>query len=369
MPPSRSRRNDPIWPEAPRAVAGPQMSKGLSKAARPGEDGVFKPSNKLLAYLQRAQAWGLSPERILEGSGVDWQDVEALKPIDAERTAQLFDFLARRTPPGFALACGQASKVADFGIVGLAMASTATLRDAFGHWSRYSLAAAQPYATSISEAGSEWQMHFSPQRLMTPEAQRFCMEASIAAQETIIEELTGVPPETVTVDFAFERPASTRHYEALRTTAIRFGRASTIYYGKRSDLDRRIPPGDREMADAYQRECENFIARLASSRTIGEKIEDIIRTSVGRIPLVDEMASMLGLSRRSLQRELERSGTTYLDLVKQFRIKHATSLLAHNGFNIKATAFALGFADPGSFRRAFHDWTGQSVAEWSQRAG
>lgn len=344
------------------------MSKGLSKTARSGKEGVFKPSNKLLAYLQRAQEWGLSPRRILEGSGVDWSEVEALKPLDPELTAQLFDFLARRTPAGFALACGQASKVADFGIVGLAMASTPTLRDAFGHWSRYSLAASQPYATSISETGGEWQMYFSPQRLMTPEAQRFCLEASIAAQETIIEELTGAPPETVTIDFAFERPASTQHYDVLGTTAIRFGRPATIYCGKRSDLDRRIPLGDRETSDAYQRECDLFIAQLASSRTIGEKIEDIIRTSVGRIPLVDEMASMLGLSRRSLQRELERSGTSYLELVKQFRIRHAASLLTHNGFNIKATAFALGFADPGSFRRAFHDWTGQSVAEWSRGA-
>lgn len=264
----------------------------------------------------------------------------------------------------FALACGSASKVSDFGIVGLAMASTPTLRDAFGHWTRYSLVAAQPFATSMSEAGGEWQMHFSPQRLMTPEAQRFCLEASIAAHRTVIEELTGAPPNTVAIDFSFERPPSTAHYEMLRTTTIRFNRPSTIYYGKRSDLDRRVPVGDRETCDAYQREYDVFIAQLTNARSISEKIEDIIRASVGRIPLVDEMASTLGLSRRSFQRELERQGTTYLQLVKAFRIRHAANLLKKNNHNIKATAYTLGFTDVGSFRRAFHDWTGQSLAEW-----
>lgn len=329
---------------------------------------MIKPSNKFLSYLRRAQDAGLNPERILDGSGISWQEVETSKPIDVAVMAQLFDFLARRTPADFAFTCGKATKISDFGIVGLAMASAPTLRDALDRWSRYSIVALQPFATSITERGNQWQMHFSPQRLMSSDAVRFCMEASIAANEAIIAELTGVPAGTTMIEFAFEHPASTEHYNAFRTSAIHFGRPITIYHGNRQDLDRLIPLGDKETADAYQSEYDNFLVEIAGSRSINDEIENIIRGSKGRIPSVDEMATTLGLSRRSFQRELERQQTSYLDLVRNFRIRHATRLLNQNNFNVKETAYLLGFQNAGNFRRAFQTWMGQSLGDWQNNS-
>lgn len=325
---------------------------------------MLKPSNKLVAYLRKAQELGLSPERIVDGSGVRWEDLDALRPIDPNTTAQLFDFLARRTPPDFALMCGKASKISDFGIVGLAMASAPYLRDAFEYWGRYSVVAVQPFTTSISETATSWQMHFGPQRLMSPEAQRFCLEVSIAAHEMTIEELTGDSPTTLAIDFAFEQPASISQYDLLLTSNIRFSRPATIYHGQRTDLDRRIPVGDKEMSQAYQEEFDRFIAQIDNGRSIVEKIDYIIHTSTGGIPSTDDMAHSLGLSRRTFQRELHRHGTSYVELIRSFRVAQAARLLQQSNFNVKRTAFALGFTNSGSFRRAFQEWTGRSITEW-----
>lgn len=325
---------------------------------------VLTPSNKLVAFFRKAESQGLSPEKILTGSDVRWEDLNALKPIDQNTTATLFDLLARRTPPDFALMCGKESKINDFGIVGLAMASAPFLRDAFDTWARYSVVAAQPFSTTITETADAWQMHFAPQRLMSPQAQRFCLEVSIAANEATIEELTGAPAETLAIDFTFERPSSIVQYDLLLTSNIRFGRPATIYHGHLGDLDRKIPVGDKEMNEAYQQAFGRFIAQIENSRSIAGKIEYIIRSSTGRIPHTDEMAQALGMSRRTFQRELQRQGTTYNDVIRNFRMLQATNLLKQNGFCAKRTAFALGFANAGSFRRAFQDWMGQSIEEW-----
>ena len=298
------------------------------------------------------------------GSGVNWADLDALKPIDPNSSIKLFDFLARRTAPDFALLCGKESKVSDFGIVGLAMASAPYLRDAFEIWGHYNSVAAHPFTTTLTEDGDEWRMHFGPQRLMTPEAQRFCLEVSIAANEAIIEELTGAPPQTLAIDFAFERPSTTAQYDCLLTKNIRFSQPATVYYGASQDLDRRIPVGDKEMNDAYLREFDCFVAQIESAKSISGKIEDIIRLSTGRIPTTDEVAHALGMSRRTFQRELQRHGTTYNEVVRGFRIVQAVNLLKQNGFCAKRTAFALGFSNAGSFRRAFQEWMGISVEDW-----
>jgi AraC-like DNA-binding protein len=325
---------------------------------------MFRPSNKLRAYLDRAREAGIDPAQILAGSCVAGQDIDSIPSLDPDVVGELFGHLARSTPPGFALSCGRASKIIDFGVVGLAMMSMPTLRDAFELWNRYSLVAGQPLVTTISESGDHWQMHFMPQRLMSAEAQRFCIEASVAALSPIVEQLTGQPPHTLGIDFSFDRPASADDYAMLGTANIRFGRQPSTYHGLRSDLDRKVAAADREVGEQYRLKCAEYFETLAGTRCVSEQLEDLIRTSVGSIPTLDELAARRQTSRRSLQRELAKEGLTYQTLIRRFRERHATELLAQGQTNIKTIAYMLGFDDVGSFRRAFQDWTGQSISAW-----
>ena len=327
---------------------------------------MLKPSNKLRAYLLRAREWGLDPEQILEGSGVEWDDVLSSDSFDPELCDRLFDQIARHTPADFAIRCGHTTKVRDFGIIGLAMESMPTLRDAFRLWNRYSRVADQPFITNIVEAGDQWRMHFVPRRPMAPEGQRFCLEASIVALEMVIEQLTGTRGQTVAIELPFDRPASIGHYETLRTRNVRFGCETASYCGCRADLDRIIPDSDREISEALMHECEQFLAELTRARTISQQLDDIIRSTKGRIPSLEEMAASLGVSCRSLQRELSREGLTYQELVRRFRESQAMALLKGLRPNIKEIAFILGFRDVGSFRRAFLQWTGRSIGDWQK---
>lgn len=328
---------------------------------------MFRPS-KFRTHLVQAKEAGFNPEEILEGSGVSWREIESLQPLDLDTIATLFDYLARRTPPDFAIQAGRTSKVRNYGIVGFATMSMPTLRHAFEHWSRYYLVSGDPIVTSISEEGEAWRMHFEPRCRMSKEAQRFCIETSIAALEPVIQELTDSPPATLGIDFACDRPTWDRSPDAFSTSNVRFNQASTIYHGRRRDLDRRIPSDDAAVSQMFLRQCDEFLAELTRTRSTCERLEDLMRASAGSIPSLEEMASALGTSCRSLQRELQAAGVGYQELVKRFRIRHAKMLLREKRPNIKAIAYILGFKDAGSFRRAFREWTGESVGSWQEFA-
>jgi AraC-like DNA-binding protein len=328
---------------------------------------MFRPS-KLRTHLLQAQDAGFCPDEILEGSGVDWSDIESLQPLDLDTIARLFDYLARRTPADFAITAGNTSKVRNYGIVGFATMSMPTLRVAFEQWSRYYLVSGDPIITTITEEGDQWRMHFEPRCLMSAEAQRFCIETSLAALEPVIQELTDTPAATLGIDFSSDRPWRDRYYGVFQTRNVRFDQKTTTYYGKRSDLDRPIPSGDSTVSDMFLRRCDEFLAVLTNTRSISERLEDLMRASVGNIPSLDEMAAALGVSRRSIQRELLNDGIGYQELVKRYRIRHAKLLLSEKRPNIKAIAYMLGFKDVGSFRRAFLSWTGTPAGVWQQTA-
>ena len=284
-----------------------------------------------------------------------------------DRMGYLFDFLARRTPPGFALMSGKGAKARDFGLVGFAMMSMETLRAAFDHWNQYGLVAGHPLVTSITETGEEWSMHFEPRCHMTQDALRFCVEASISATVAIIEELTGAPAHGLRVDLPGEPPEDGVVHAYFGTGNIRYNQPHGVYCGRRADLDRAIPGRDDEIREMLHGQCAHLLVELTNARPLAERLEDLMHVSVGRIPSLNEMAARLNTSRRSLQRELNGQGLNYQELVRRFRQKHAFVLLQEGRANIKTIAYVLGFADVGSFRRAFHDWTGMPIGEWQKR--
>lgn len=324
---------------------------------------MFKPS-KLRAYLLRAREHGIPPEVILDGSDITWEEIEALAPIDLDTMSVLFDLLATRTPAGFSIQCGRACKVGEYGIVGFSMMSMPTLRAAMDQWNRYCLVAGHPIVTSTRESGAEWEMHFQLRRSMTPAAERFCIEAAMVGLEATINELTGEPANARRIDLPYGPPEAMSHFDIFTTSHIRFNRGGAIYYGDRTDLDRLIPARDDQIRSILEGQCAGLLAALNQDQDILERIEDVIHVSSGHLPSLDEIATRLGLSRRSLQRELSNRGINFREFIRQFRQRQAESLLMEGRFNIKTIAYMLGFKDAGSFRRAFHDWTGRSISEW-----
>ena len=328
---------------------------------------VFKPT-ALRAYLLRAIEANYDPDRILAGSGTRWREIEALKSFDLDTVASLFDYLARRTAPDFAMHCGYACKIRDFGVLGFAMMSMPTLRDAFQYWTRYSILSGPPLISTVIEEGDHWCMQFTPRRAMSVEGLRFCIEVNIAALAPVIEELSEAPPNTTQVDFCFNRPVSTDHYELFRTENIRFGQKLSAYFGRRGDLDRPLRSHDEDVIDIFRRRCDKALSDLQVERSVREALEDRMLASTGKIPSLDEMADSLNMSSRSLQRELSSQALNYQQVVKEFRVKHAKVLLREGRENIKSIAYRLGFKDVNSFRRAFHDWTGVPVGKWQSTA-
>jgi len=77
-------------------------------------------------------------------------------------------------------------------------------------------------------------------------------------------------------------------------------------------------------------------------------------------PSIGQAATHLGLSTRSLQRQLEHQGLTYSDLVEGTRQEIARGLLHDTSLSIAQVATMLGYRDPSSFSRAFARWAGCS---------
>lgn len=82
---------------------------------------------------------------------------------------------------------------------------------------------------------------------------------------------------------------------------------------------------------------------------------------------IDESASRLELSRRSLQRRLADEGYTYKQLVEQLREQLAIQYLGSDSNSLVDIALMLGYSELSAFIRAFRRWTGETPQQYRSK--
>jgi AraC-like DNA-binding protein len=83
-------------------------------------------------------------------------------------------------------------------------------------------------------------------------------------------------------------------------------------------------------------------------------------------PRKGQIARQLGMSERTLQRQLSDRGQSFQGLVNEVRREVAEQLLTTSHNTLSEVAFLTGFSDQSAFQRAFKIWTGQTPAGFRQ---
>lgn len=130
-----------------------------------------------------------------------------------------------------------------------------------------------------------------------------------------------------------------------------------------------------EQADPILHRTLHELAGALQVRSAGEPpLESALRARLrealpaGQAEVAD-LARLLGVSERTLQRRLAELGKNFAAIVEEFRRDEAARLLADKRRPLVDVAAALGYREQTSFTRAFRRWTGATPAAWrAQRA-
>lgn len=157
-----------------------------------------------------------------------------------------------------------------------------------------------------------------------------------------------------------------RDYEDKLGAGLSFGNGIGIalsfdaaWLDRPSVLFGTVPPPARDGAPAP-------LARdLRDADGLIETLELIMAAAAlsGRLSLVDTARS-LGVSPRSLQRQLAGLGTSFEGRVDAWRRAQARRYLLDRMLSVGSIGRLLGYRDPAHFVRAFRRWEGASPARW-----
>lgn len=169
------------------------------------------------------------------------------------------------------------------------------------------------------------------------------------------------------IEIALRHPRPERpelYVEALRCP-ITFGAERDRLVLATQDLLRPIPNASRTLAAIVERDAAQQLAAMPVGSDLLWTVRQTIRQGLpdGAIGL-DEVAGRVDLAPRTLQRRLEREGTSLRELIDCERRELALHHIAKPRTTLVEIACLLGFADQSSFTRAFTRWTSHAPGEY-----
>ena len=107
------------------------------------------------------------------------------------------------------------------------------------------------------------------------------------------------------------------------------------------------------------------VRRARETCRLGDVVQQIVTLLLpDGCPDVQSIATMLGLTGRTLQRRLSEDGATYARVVERARFAVAQRMLADPACKVIEVALDLGYSDQAHFARAFVRWTGLAPGDF-----
>jgi AraC-like DNA-binding protein len=132
-------------------------------------------------------------------------------------------------------------------------------------------------------------------------------------------------------------------------------------------LDLPSSRSDPDLLKVHEEVAEKRLSRLQRQDLI-EKIEAVIAR---RLELqtceLDSVARELGMPERRLRFELSQAGTSFTQLLADFRYRLARRLLADTQESVDNIVYLTGFSEPSTFYRAFKRWSGMTPVQYRDR--
>lgn len=259
-------------------------------------------------------------------------------------------------PVLFHLRAGASMRCDEYGVLGLAIKSAPTLKGSYERVVRYGelLISTPLYYLEERAEGTCIALN----RFSNVYGIHLSNEAAMATFWALSQETLGSEFTPAAVYYAHEAPEHAELYREHFGCPVHFSSSLNGFCVPSDIVEKRNRVGDEALAGYFDAQLEERVAQASSERSL----ESLVRVEVGRslsggVPKKGEIAQLLGVSERTLNRRLADQGLSFQAIVEESRRELAEGLLRRSSYSLAEVAFMTGFSEQSAFTRAFKRWT------------
>lgn len=215
------------------------------------------------------------------------------------------------------------------------------------------------FGVHLEESGDVTLLHWTvPAAYGTPQ---IVLLITAIGYRALVDSMNGSwVPERIHLPFA--KPENVQTFHRYFARPLEFNSDFSGFSFRTSDLDRRNPLADEQMA-YHAASLLRLIPALPESIADRARHALLLLLPIGKGTL-DNVATNLGMQPRALQRELHGDALTFAELLDETRRDLAKLYLANADRSVSEVAALIGYASASSFSRWFTDQFGLSPSAW-----
>jgi AraC-like DNA-binding protein len=267
----------------------------------------------------------------------------------------------------FGLRMAESRQLADFGVVSLLLSHQRTLRDAFLILRDYRHLLNESLAIHIEDAGK---MVILREEVVAdvPSSCRQGTELAIGVLFRLCAALLGTHWRPYSVNFTHEAPTDLQLHRRLFKCKVEFDAGFNGIVCPAADLDRPNPLADPNMARHAARFMDSLPGASAPSIVLDVRKAIYVGLPMGRAT-IEQIAQVLGMNVRTLQRRLEESGCKFSEVINEVRRELVLRYMENSSYPLTRIAELLGYSMSSSFTRWFTAQFGVAPVVWRSRNG
>jgi AraC-like DNA-binding protein len=310
-----------------------------------------------LRTVRLGESYGIDVRTLYDAAGLSRRALEAedARVPYAASDAMVEELAARVGAAGLGLRFALATGDDPYGVLGLVLMASPTLREGLVRVERYQRLWGDGDRFAVVVNGGSGIVRFAahgPPRL----AHAVLAECALAEVVRGARRLTGREVRPRAVRFAH---ASLDRGEALNRF---FGRAP-VFRAERSEVEIDADVLDQPLRDSnatylrlFERDAARQLSRLPAIASLAGQLRELLRLELaGGAPSLALLARRFHMSPRTLQRRLGSEGTTFQAVLDVARRETALALV-ERGASRAEIAWLVGFSDTSALHRALRRW-------------
>jgi AraC-like DNA-binding protein len=245
--------------------------------------------------------------------------------------------------------------------LGYAWLSSHTLREALNRYKRYNRIISPAAEITLEDNDQGLALIVKPTPQIAPRPNR--IDAFFTCIMKMCRMNYGKNLNPVRMSLTRKKPSCFHVYQEVFKAPVVFEADQNSLILPSDAVDRRLISDNPQLALIHDKIMIDYLANLEKSDTVNQvKAAIIDRLPSGEIAQQD-VAPLVNMSVRSLQRRLKTLGTSFQKLLDLTRRELAQNYIRDMETDLSEIAFMLGFSEHSAFSRAFKRWTGRSPKE------
>jgi AraC-like DNA-binding protein len=313
--------------------------------------------------VELVERWHIPGDELLAGSGLTKKALE--DPLGRFQHTKMCDLLQRARlltgEPGLGYYHGLGKRASAYGTLGFAALSSSTVRQAL----ELAVKFAPVYATALTldlRVEGEITTLRLDENTDLGEARDIVLISMMLGLQTIYSALTGRPQDG-SADLAIPEPPYQARFAHL-VPKWRFGQPANRIVLDAATLDSPIVTADPTGLRVARSLCEHALDELGFDAGLVQRVRRLVASDEGGFRSLDEVASRVHVSERTLKRRLAAQGVSFSTLAERERREKAMVLLKSSRLSVADVAERLDYSTASTFVRAFRRWTGTTPAAY-----